>query len=73
VSEETVTPVDRFDAPYGREVVVQDVLHQSGMRMLRIRIREGRRFTIIDIDAATASHWGSVLNGWAEQAGAVNQ
>lgn len=65
--EETVTPVDRFGAPFGREVVIQDVLHESGMRMLRIRIREGKRFTIMDVDAATASHWGSVLTHWAEQ------
>ena len=65
--KETVTPVDRFDAPFGREVVIQDVLHESGMRMLRIRIREGKRFTIMDVDAKTASHWGSVLAHWAEQ------
>lgn len=73
MSEETVTPVDQFQAPYGREVVIQDVFHQSGMRMLRIRIREGRRFTIMDIDATTASHLGSVMVHWAEKTGAAGQ
>ncbi len=71
--EETVTPVDQFQAPFGREVIIQDVLHESGMRMLRIRIREGKRFTVMDVDAATASHWSSVLAHWVEQTGQPNK
>lgn len=57
--------IGRIDAPYRREVVLQDVVHESGMRMLRIRIREGRRFTIVDIDAPTAETWADIMTRWA--------
>jgi hypothetical protein len=41
------------------------------MPMLRIRIREGRRFTVFDIDAATAAAWAGHMSRWAQaQAGA---
>ncbi len=60
------TDIGRLDAPYRREVVFQDVEHESGMRMLRIRIREGRRFTILDIDKPTAEAWADILTRWAE-------
>jgi hypothetical protein len=33
--------------------------------LLRVRIREGRRFTIFDIDAASAQAWGAAMQGWA--------
>ncbi len=59
--------IGRFDAPYRREVVLQDVVHESGMRMLRIRIREGRRFTILDIDAPTAEAWADMMTKWARR------
>lgn len=67
-TEETVTRLEKFAAPYGREVILEDVLHASGMRMLRIRIREGSRFTIMDLDPDTAAHWGSALDDWAKRA-----
>ena len=66
--EEAVTRLEKFSAPYGREVILEDVLHQSGMRMLRLRIREGSRFTVMDLDPDTAEHWGSAMRAWAEKA-----
>jgi len=32
---------------------------------LRIRIREGNRFTTLDIDADTAARWATVMSTWA--------
>ena len=66
VSDETITSLDDFDAPYGRRVELQDVLHESGLHMLRVRIREGSRFTIMDLDGETASRWGAAMARWAE-------
>lgn len=63
---ETVTPLDDFDAPYGRRVELQDVVHDSGLRLMRVRIREGRRFTVLDLDGETASRWGAAMVRWAE-------
>lgn len=67
MTDPTVTALDKFDAPYGREVILQDVMHESGMRLLRIRIREGSRFTIMDLDPKTAAHWGNAMAGWARE------
>ena len=31
------------------------------MKLLRVRIRERKRFTIFDIDPATAREWGAAM------------
>jgi len=41
------------------------VRHESGLRMLRVRIKEGSRFTVMDIDEDTASRWGKAMSSWA--------
>ena len=63
----TVTPVASLRAPIGgQEIQLQqiDYVH-GGLSLLRIRIREGRRFTVFDIDAATAAEWGEQMSRWA--------
>lgn len=67
MSEETVTRLTTIDAPYGRKVVLEAVEHASNMRMLRINIREGRRFTVMDIDEDTALRWSTAMSAWAGQ------
>ena len=63
---ETTTRLDTIAAPFGREIKLDDVEFESGMRLLRVRIREGRRFTILDIDADTATKWSDAMKRWAE-------
>lgn len=64
--EEKASRVDSFTAPWGREVQLQHIAHESGMNLLRVRIKEGRaRFTILDLDAATAERWGRAMTDWA--------
>ena len=67
MSEPVLTQIDRFEAPYGREIVLQKAEFESGMHLLRVRIREGNRFTIIDIDDETAEHWAKAMLAWAGQ------
>jgi len=67
MSEEAVTALIRISAPYGREIVLESVEHESTLRMLRIRIREGSRFTIMDIDEDTAERWSTVMSAWASK------
>jgi hypothetical protein len=69
VISETATELDAFAAPYGREVKIEDIEHESGLRMLRIRIREGSRFTTMDIDKDTAIRWGTVMQTWVGEIG----
>jgi hypothetical protein len=65
VSNEVVNTLDEFAAPYGRKITLESVQHESGLRMLRMRIREGSRFTVMDIDEDTAMRWSSVMRNWA--------
>ena len=66
--ETTVTRLDSFSAPYGKEVTLENVAYENGMRVLRIHIREGNRFTVMDIDESTASNWGAAMADWVAQA-----
>lgn len=63
-----VSELDKFRIPLGnQEIELQQVDHvEGGMSLLRIRIREGRRFTIFDIDPATAQRWGNAMRQWAD-------
>jgi len=54
----------------GQEIELQQVDYAAGgMSLLRTRIREGRRFTVFDIDPATAAAWGAELTRWAQAQG----
>jgi hypothetical protein len=64
---ETVSALDKFTAPYGKEVKLENVAYENGMQVLRIHIREGNRFTVLDIDGNTASKWAAVMNDWVGQ------
>jgi nicotinamide riboside kinase len=62
-----ITVLDNFRVPLGnQEIELQQIDHvEGGMPLMRIRIREARRFTIFDIDPITARHWAKVMQEWA--------
>jgi len=64
----TVTELQKITAPYGRDIKLENVAYENGMRVLRIHIREGNRFTVLDIDETTSADWGAAMLGWAGQA-----
>lgn len=67
--EETISHLTTLNAPWSREVQLSSVDHESGLKMLRVRIKEGRaRFTILDLDAATARAWAETMLAWADKA-----
>ena len=66
--ESTNTTIDKFSAPYGKQVTLENVSYENGTRVLRMHIREGNRFTVMDIDEQTASKWGAAMTAWAERA-----
>lgn len=63
----------KFKVPLGgQEIELQQIDHaEGGMSLLRVRIREGKRFTIFDIDPATAQHWAHAMQDWADTQKAV--
>ena len=66
MSDAIVNDISQLEAPFRRHILLQDVAHESGLKMLRVRIREGTRFTILDIDAPTARLWGERMLAWAD-------
>lgn len=64
--------MDSIDAPFGEVVELRQILHDSGVPLLRVIIRDGERYTKIELDPATAHRWGRVMTRWAETAAAGN-
>lgn len=62
-----------FTVPWGRqEIELAELSFEAGgMPLLRVRIREGKRFTIFDIDSGTAAAWGAAMQEWAGQQAAA--
>ena len=63
-----LTPVASLTIPLGgQQIELQqlDYALEGAMSLLRMRIREGRRFTIFDIDPASARVLGQALIDWA--------
>lgn len=59
--------LDKFLAtPYRQEIELQQINHEADFSTLRLRIREVKRFTIFEIDAATARQFGAALLQWAD-------
>lgn len=58
----------KFKVPLGnQEIELQQIDHvEGGMSLMRIRIREAKRFTIFDIDPETAKIWAQAMNEWAD-------
>ncbi len=63
--ETEVNDLGAVDLPYGKEVRAEEIVYESGMRLLRLRIKEGRRHTVLEADPASAAAWGKLLGDWA--------
>lgn len=61
---ETVQPLREVQAPWGKEITLTAVTYDSGMRAVRMRIREGRRFTDMELDPDTVHTLIDVLGTW---------
>ena len=57
----------KFDSIKYQLQKVEEVRYDNGFKLLRMRIREARRFTIIDLDHETAQHWGELLARWGRE------
>lgn len=66
-----IAPVARLRVPLGGQLIeLQHVdAGDGGMSLLRVRIREGNRFTVFDIDPATAAEWAFAMQAWARTRG----
>jgi hypothetical protein len=64
-----ITPLDKMRLPFGgQEIEFQHLAHEAGgVPFLRIRIRENKRFTIFDIDPASARKWAQLMQSWVNE------
>lgn len=61
MADETVTELANLELPFRRKASVREVRHESGMRMLRLVLREGHRITQVDLDEDSARALGQLL------------
>jgi len=71
MSEPTRTTIAALKAPFGQEIELQDVEMEDGVKLMCVRIRERSRFTVFEIDPATADNWGRAMREWAQATGAL--
>lgn len=66
-----ITELSKIKLPLGgQQIELQQIDHaEGGMSLLRVRIREGKRFTIFDIDPATAAQWATAMQDWSNTQG----
>jgi hypothetical protein len=63
-----IRSIERLKVPLGgQEIELQHLVHDGGgMPLLRVRIRERKRFTVFEIDPQTAATWGAAMLRWSE-------
>ncbi len=64
---ENVKDITEFPLPFNKSVSLKHVEFEGGFKMVRLTFREGRRFTMIDLDPASAEKLGSELSVWASE------
>jgi len=58
--------MDSIEAPFGEVIELCQIIHDSGVPLLRILIRDGGRYTKLELDPATAHRWGQLMVRWAQ-------
>ena len=56
-----------FQLPYSRKAELREYTYESGMKMLRLVLREGKRITQVEMDADTARAIADAMHAWAEE------
>ncbi|AHK78294.1 hypothetical protein M911_02900 [Ectothiorhodospira haloalkaliphila] len=59
--------MEQIKAPMGEEIELRQVMHESGVPLLRVLVRDGGRYTYLDLDPATANRWGRLMQVWARE------
>jgi len=67
MTEPTTELLHEINAPYARRLRIKNVSHDSGMNMIQLEIKEGHRFTMVDLDPASATELKNQLEAWLEK------
>jgi len=61
---ELIDNIAKINAPYGKEVTLNNVSYENGFNLIRMRIKEGKRFTDMDLDKKTIEELNSLFSQW---------
>jgi len=61
---EKIEQLGEIAAPYGKKISFQKIAYDNGFQILRMRIREGKRFTDMDLDVETIQQLQGVFVKW---------
>ena len=56
----------QFNAAFNKEITIAEREFEGGMPLLSVRIKEGKRFTTLELDPATATTWAKAMLEWAD-------
>jgi len=65
VSDQELLSLEKFSTPFGAEVELLEVRFEGDVNLLRVRIRQGSRFTDLELDPVTARRWADAMTAWA--------
>ena len=65
-SEKVITEMETVQLPWAKTIELGEAEYDGGYKMIRLRIREGRRITDLELDAETATTLAEKLDTWAK-------
>lgn len=66
---EDLREIAAYELPYRRKAELKEFTYESGMKMLRLILREGHRITQVELDADTAAALSDAMGDWARTQG----
>jgi len=66
-TKESSREIEVLNAPWHKELTISESTYEGGFKMFHLRIKEGKRFTDLELDAETASHIAELMGSWAKE------
>ena len=63
---DTIAEIAVINAPWQKELTISEAAYEGGFKMLHVRIKEGKRFTDLELDFETANHIAELMSKWAK-------
>ncbi len=68
-TQDSIIDLETIEAPWNKTVTLQEISYEGGMKMLRLRIKEGKRFTDLELDGVTLKRLNQSLAEWLADQG----
>ena len=65
--ESEKTELGMIDAPYNKQIKLEEIAFDEGMHLMRLTIKEGSRFTQLDLDPDTARNLALNMIEWTNK------